>query len=141
MILISHRGNITGPNPKLENKPSYILDALNKGYDCEIDVYYDRGWWLGHDAPQYKIDIGWLCGKKDVLWIHCKNTISLYKMLKKMYIFNCFSHQNDIYTLTSKGYIWQAHYNNITDKTIVVDKSKKIDINKKCYAICADYLI
>jgi hypothetical protein len=27
MILISHRGNLTGKNPELENKPSYIADA------------------------------------------------------------------------------------------------------------------
>ena len=29
MIYISHRGNLTGKNPKMENKPSYISDALN----------------------------------------------------------------------------------------------------------------
>ena len=37
MILISHRGNINGPNIDKENKPSYISAAIDKGYDCEVD--------------------------------------------------------------------------------------------------------
>ena len=38
MILISHRGNITGRIPDSENRPSYIQDTINLGYDVEIDV-------------------------------------------------------------------------------------------------------
>ena len=30
MILISHRGNIDGPNLEKENDPEYILNALTK---------------------------------------------------------------------------------------------------------------
>ena len=39
MILISHRGNITGPNKEMENKPEYIEKTLKMGYDVEIDVW------------------------------------------------------------------------------------------------------
>lgn len=61
MILISHRGNRTGPNKDQENKPIFIDDALNKGFDCEIDIrMVDDQLYLGHDEPQYKIDIWWL---------------------------------------------------------------------------------
>ncbi len=61
MILISHRGNTYGPKKELENKPEYILDTLQKGYDVEIDVWsVDKQFYLGHDKPQYKIS-------KDVL--------------------------------------------------------------------------
>ena len=28
MILISHRGNINGPNPEMENNPEYIQKAI-----------------------------------------------------------------------------------------------------------------
>ena len=38
MILISHRGNINGPNPEMENNPEYIQKALDLGYDVEVDV-------------------------------------------------------------------------------------------------------
>ena len=56
MYLISHRGNLDGPNVKDENKPNYILYALSKGYDVEIDVrIYKDKFFLGHDEPQYKI--------------------------------------------------------------------------------------
>ena len=30
MILISHRGNTNGPNPRLENDPRYIFETLNQ---------------------------------------------------------------------------------------------------------------
>ena len=54
MILISHRGNIMGPNPEQENHPDYIREALNIGYDVEIDVWYTDKFMLGHDKPQYE---------------------------------------------------------------------------------------
>ena len=57
MILISHRGNLDGPKPEKENNPKYIWEALNEGYQVEIDVWYDKGWWLGHDRPKYKAKI------------------------------------------------------------------------------------
>ena len=38
MILISHRGNVNGRFEDWENKPEYINDALNLGYDVEVDV-------------------------------------------------------------------------------------------------------
>jgi hypothetical protein len=54
MILISHRGNISGPNPERENHPDYILEALQAGYEVEIDVWFvDGKFKLGHDGPQY----------------------------------------------------------------------------------------
>ena len=56
MILISHRGNVDGIYPEMENNPIYINKALNSGYDVEIDVWcIDNRWYLGHDSPQYEI--------------------------------------------------------------------------------------
>jgi len=48
-MLISHRGNIDGKT-LLENQPSYIDDAIDLGYDVEIDIWYigDK-LYLGHD--------------------------------------------------------------------------------------------
>ena len=43
MRLISHRGNINGVNPKLENTKEYVDLAIDKGYSVEIDVWYSNG--------------------------------------------------------------------------------------------------
>ena len=57
MILIAHRGNTSGRKKELENKPEYITDTLQKGYDVEVDVWsIDKQFYLGHDKPQYKIE-------------------------------------------------------------------------------------
>ena len=60
MIFISHRGNLSGPNPKLENSINYINEALKK-FDVEIDLWFhQRKFYLGHDMPQYEVDINFL---------------------------------------------------------------------------------
>ena len=69
MKLIAHRGNINGPNPERENSPDYIKEALDKGFDVEIDVWKINGsYFLGHDAPEYRIEFGFLMN--DRLWCH-----------------------------------------------------------------------
>ena len=53
MIYISHRGNLNGINPKQENKPSYIFNALERSFDVEVDVWFVKGkFYLGHDEPE-----------------------------------------------------------------------------------------
>jgi hypothetical protein len=76
MILIAHRGLVDGPNKEIENSPEQILTAIDLGYDCEIDVWYDDGWYLGHDMPQYKTDAKFLLKNKESFWIHSKNEVS-----------------------------------------------------------------
>ena len=64
MILISHRGNISGKKIELENNPSYIQSTLDLGYEVEIDVWFKNGeWWLGHDNPEHKISIDYFLNK------------------------------------------------------------------------------
>ena len=71
MVLISHRGNLYGPNPERENEPKYIHEAITKGYDVEIDVWVVEGvLFLGHDKPQYDITQDWLNKRYKHLWIH-----------------------------------------------------------------------
>jgi len=79
MILISHRGNISGPNPEKENHPEYILAALQAGYDVEIDVWFENGkFMLGHDEPQYELPFELIDKKYPKIWVHCKNMDSIY---------------------------------------------------------------
>ena len=37
---ISHRGNLNGEEPEYENTTDYINNALSKGFECEIDVWF-----------------------------------------------------------------------------------------------------
>ena len=104
MILISHRGNIAGPNPERENDPVYVDEAIQAGYFVEIDLWViDKITMLGHDKPQYVIDGLWLEENKQYMFIHCKNAEALAYCLHK---FNGFWHENDDYALTMFGYVW-----------------------------------
>ena len=68
MILISHRGNLDGKNESEENNPIYIEEALNAGYEVEIDVWYDgEQLYLGHDNPEYEIELEFLM-VWDIIW-------------------------------------------------------------------------
>lgn len=103
MILISHRGNINGTNPKLENSPDYIEQAFSAGYKVEIDVWYDKCWWLGHDVPVYKIKKRFLIDNRYKLLIHAKNSAALERLIIEDSL-HYFWHENDHFTLTSEGY-------------------------------------
>lgn len=146
MILIAHRGNLNGPNPELENKPSYIEKAINKGYDVEIDIWYEDGWFLGHDKPQYKVTRKWLMNLSYSLWIHCKNLETLYQFVDKdnhvgVSSPNYFWHQNDDFTLTSHGFIWTYPKKPLSPKSVCVLPELGYDGNlRKCYGICTDFV-
>ena len=120
MFLISHRGNLKGKS-KYENHPKYILDALSMGFDVEIDVWYlDHTFYLGHDKPQYRIKKDFLLKKK--LWCHAKNPKAIYELSKTKSHY--FWHQNDDYTLTSKGYIWVYPNKKYFKNSIIVLQKK-----------------
>ena len=80
MKIISHRGNLSNPDPDLENRPDRIEEVISKGFDCEIDVRMEKGsFLLGHDFGQYKVEYEWLKNLSDYLWIHCKDHTSIAK--------------------------------------------------------------
>ena len=145
MKLISHRGNTNGKNPLLENKPDYIIYAINQGYDCEIDVWINNSkLFLGHDAPETEIKLDFLETYKDRLWIHCKNINALDYLIQKD--FHCFFHDKDTYTITNKGYIWGNINSPLTNNTICVmpelhDKSSFEQSQLyNCEGICSDFI-
>ena len=142
MLLISHRGNLNGSNPKLENSEAYILAALKKGFDVEVDFWKEKDGdiYLGHDAPTYKVNMIFLTDYKDKFWIHCKNLAALHHM-KNLEGFNYFWHQTDDYTLTSKGYIWTYPDKPVTEKNIIVIFGKMAKENlPNCFGVCSDYV-
>lgn len=106
MYLIAHRGNLNGPNKETENTPQQITLCISKNYNCEIDVWViNNKWWLGHDGPQYEIQLSFIIDNCHMLWCHCKN-LDAFQNLLKIKDVNCFYHNTDDYVLTSKGYIW-----------------------------------
>ena len=137
MYLISHRGNINGVQKEQENKPEYINRALEKGFDVEIDVRFSNGkFFLGHDYDQYEIDHKFLSNKK--IWCHAKTSEALYAL----YEINAhyFWHQDDDYTITSKGYIWTYPGKKLFSKSICVlpEITNYKEIN--CLGICSDFI-
>jgi hypothetical protein len=142
MKLISHRGNISGPNPERENQPEYIFEALQAGYDIEIDVWFvDNKFMLGHDEPQYEFPFELLDKNYPKLWIHCKNmeALSTLNMLDQNGDkINYFMHENDLGVLTSKGYIWSTA---LFDRGILVmPEIFNKEPNEKTLGVCSDYI-
>ena len=142
MILISHRGNISGPNPEQENKPEYIAEALKQGYDVEIDVWFkDNKFMLGHDEPQYEFPFELIDQHYPKLWIHCKNIDALSKLNEldpngsKV---NYFWHENDLGVLTSKSYIWST--NLINNGILVMPELFDRQPIETTMGICSDYI-
>jgi hypothetical protein len=111
MLLISHRGNVSGAEPDLENKPSHI-DRIIVGMEMNVEIdlwcFDQQELYLGHDEPQYGVDFKWLYTRRNKLWIHCKNIEALVFMhnLPINHEMNYFWHENDDFTMTSQGYIW-----------------------------------
>ncbi len=137
MILISHRGNINGSNPEMENKPEYIQEALDLGYDVESDVWFiDGNFFLGHDEPQYKVNEKFL--QEVGVWCHAKNIDALNQMIENGKI-HCFFHQEDDVTLTSRGYLWTYPGKELTSNSIAVLPDKKPDV--EVAGICSDFIV
>lgn len=136
MRFIAHRGNLYGPNKQTENKPDTIVVAISLGFDCEIDVWFLNGTlWLGHDYPTTLISYEFLQQYADKLWVHCKNLEALLELRHK---FNCFYHDKDIYTLTTRGYIWGNIGSPMNTEVIQVMPERAGVFSFQCAGICTD---
>lgn len=143
MIIISHRGNLSGPHSCEENSQKAIDNAINLGYNVELDLRYTNNkFFLGHDEEQYETDLSWLLLRKNFLWIHCKNSMALNKIFGSE--LNYFWHENDDYTLTSKGFIWAYPRKEPMGSCIMVMPEKKWSVEELIkfypYGICTDYV-
>lgn len=140
MILISHRGNVENKNLELENNPDYIIKALSKGYNCEVDVWYiNKQFFLCHDYnldTRHKVDSNFL--KNRYLWCHAKNTEAMFELQKLKCIF--FWHQSDDLTLTSNGYLWTYPDKKLTKNSICLLPELSENIDFDCAGICSDQI-
>jgi len=137
MTIISHRGNLDGRNPNCENNPTYIQQALDRGYDVEVDVWYvDDQFFLGHDAPTYLVEPSWFQGKP--LWCHAKNQEAFEEMIVCSYGITCFWHEADKMTLTSDGFLWMYPGNHSRLGVTVCLGKPEGDI-PEMWGVCTDY--
>lgn len=135
MVLIAHRGNTIGPNPIDENRPEYIREALEDGYNVEIDVWSMNGrLYFGHDEPRYPSYLQLL--HNPGLWVHAKNLEALEYLIDAGMI-HVFWHDKDLVTLTSDNYIWG--FKGGTNRSIIVLQDDSIP-KEKCYGVCSDYV-
>ena len=141
MIFIAHRGNTAGQNLARENHPCYINEALEKGFDAEIDVWYKREkFWLGHDNPQHEVEEVFLENEK--LWCHAKDIETFQRLLQNDKI-HCFFHQEDDVTLTSRKIMWTFPGCQLTDSSICVMPERVNQAYKDimgALGICSDFI-
>jgi len=137
MRFIAHRGNIYGPDPSLENSPSYIDKALSLGFDVEIDVWVIQFQiYLGHDEPQYKTNLKFLLQKN--LWCHAKNLDALEMLLENNV--HCFVHDTDMATLTSKNFVWTFPGEYHIKNSVCVMPERNSVVRGEFLGVCSDYV-
>jgi len=138
MIFIAHRGNTEGPSSS-ENELEYMKHAYNMGYGVECDLQlFNNKLYFGHDEPQSLIDDEFI--RKDNVFCHAK-TVDVLSILINLGV-NCFFHETDEVTLTSRGQIWcypGVHPDN--ENAIWLDLQGKSlpDVVGNIYGICSDY--
>ena len=138
MIFIAHRGNTEGPSSS-ENELDYMKHVYNMGYGVECDLQlFNNKLYFGHDEPQSLIDDEFI--RKDNVFCHAK-TVDVLSILINLGV-NCFFHDVDEVTLTSRGQIWcypGVHPDN--ENAIWLDLQGKSlpDVVGNIYGICGDY--
>lgn len=97
--IISHRGNLNGPNLLLENNPDYVIAASKHCY-VEIDVWYkEEKYFLGHDQPVYEVPKLFLFNEKFL--IHAKD-LETFLQLSKYTSIEVFFQQDDDIAITTR---------------------------------------
>jgi hypothetical protein len=144
MKLISHRGNLSGPEPLNENRIPFIQAAIDKGYDVEIDVRLLDRLYLGHDAPDYPVDLSWLIDRKDRLWVHTKNFAAMSFLID--YDLRVFYHQHEKHTVIGNTKnIWSHDIEEASEKSVIPlismdDVSRNRGIKTRFHGVCSDYI-
>ena len=140
--IISHRGNLSGTDPLTENKPSQVDLAINQGFDVEVDLWLvEDTFFLGHDRPEYKINLSWLERRYVNLWVHCKNIESIDFLASNKIRLNFFFHQKDHLTLTSNLFLWVFPGMPYTKNSVLVCNHANdfSVVSESPFAICTDF--
>jgi len=144
--MIAHRGNTSGENKGLENTSSYIDIAIANEFDAEIDIWFNQGWYLGHDSPREKISENWLIKNASSLWIHAKNLAAMEQLAESGSLFNYFWHEKDERVLTSKGQFWTYPGKSLGKFSIAVmpELNDNLEIKsllaEEIFGVCSDFI-
>ena len=112
---ISHRGNLDGSVPELENKPDYLL-AASKLFVVEVDVWYTKGsFFTGHDSPKYEVDSYFI--QNESFLLHAKNVETIIA-LKRLPNLEVFYQDSNLVACTTTGRI------------IFHEEVKAVDLNR-----------
>lgn len=144
MKIISHRGNLNGPDETIENTECAIDHAISLGFDVEIDLrYYHGAFYLGHDEPQYQITLEWIHNRRHFLWIHCKDLDSFAVSPGS---WNKFCHTQDPVVAVLPNKMWVHDLNLELNWKCIIPLLSREDIFefdlkrlKDCYGVCTDY--
>lgn len=141
-ILIAHRGNIAGSQPEYENTIPYIFNALNRGFNCEVDLWYKNDkWLLGHDAPMYECGLDSL--KDTRLWIHAKTLETVQELYKLNFNYKFFYHTiEDAVFVHTTHHLWTYPGRQLLTSSIAVKPEIVIDRwdISECAGICSDFI-
>jgi len=141
MIQIAHRGNFAGRNKERENTLSYLNEAIDAGYDVEVDVWViDGKFFLGHDGPEHPITIWDLLQIEEHSWFHAKNYEAFVELLK--HELHVFFHDKDEYTLTSHGVIWAYSGKFVNEYAIACmpEMTEGFEVPENAMGVCSDNL-
>ena len=138
MKIISHRGNLNGPQ-----KEDNVISQLEKVAETmlvEVDVWsLGLKWYLGHDGPEREVSYDFIANPNFIL--HAKNLKALYSL--SVTELHYFWHQEDDFTLTSKNFIWTYPKKEVTPLSINVcqtlEEVEKYK-TKNIWGICTDYV-
>lgn len=140
-MIIAHRGCTIGPDKEYENSESFIINALNKGFYIECDIWLiDNQLFLGHDKPTYETSLKFI--DNDKFFIHAKNLSAFDYLLKNIKYADVFFHDKDLYTLTKNKIIWTNINQPFNENCIVVMPELSNftkDELKIAKGICTDY--
>lgn len=137
-ILIAHRGNVDGPNKERENSPSYLREALDKGFHVECDIRHTSdGFFLGHDFPEHAIDDQGFLFRSGV-WVHAKDWDTFFAM-RNLRVPIYFFQEDEPYSVVSNGEIW-ANIHKARPGVILVDLPGEYVNTNNVKGFCSDYV-
>ena len=145
MRKISHRGNISGRRPELENSQSYIREAVWQGYDVEVDVRWcpvRKQLFLGHDSCDYPVTIDLLRDYRNYLWVHVKDVRAALELANSD--LRMFFHESERHTLIKNSdKIWTHDLSEATTCSIIPllneEAAQSADQYPFVAGICTDY--
>lgn len=147
-ILIAHRANIDGPDPKYENTVGKVMSTLSKGYAVEIDVWLDKDVScirLGHDAPRMNESVPFSFLENPMIYCHAK-TMETLTFLQHNSKINVFWQTDSKINLTSRGQLWlhsKCEEEDYCQKSIVTFLGRERQFfgeYKSFYGLCSDYV-